>query len=242
MSEDIRKMPEDSRWYYILNKVMNFPGVKINREEFLRKTFTKHYNEDKLLAIIESGPGKAGVPLELIDELASKAIAHHERLAVVASAASGIPGGFTMLATMPADVAQYYYHTLQVAQKLAYIYGLPDLEQGGEEEFLEYMTLFIGVMSGVAAATNGIKELSKMIAETALKRLPRMALTKTAIYPIVKQIARLLGVKMTKQIFARGVAKMIPLVGALTSGGLTLVMFSVEANRLKKNLKKDFIS
>jgi len=41
MSEDIRKMPEDSRWYYILNKVMNFPWVKINREEFLRKTFTK---------------------------------------------------------------------------------------------------------------------------------------------------------------------------------------------------------
>jgi len=50
-----------------------------------------------------------------------------------------------------------------------------------------------------------------------------------------------LGVRMTKEIFAKSVAKIIPIAGALTSGGLTLVMFSREASRLRKSLRNDFI-
>jgi hypothetical protein len=32
-----------------------------------------------------------------------------------------------MLATVPADIAQYYYHLIVAAQKIAYIYGMADL-------------------------------------------------------------------------------------------------------------------
>jgi len=239
MEEDIRKMPEENRWYYILSKVMNLPGVKVNREKFLRQKFAKYYNEEKLMEILENGPVKAGVSVELIDKIAGKVISRHKGLAVVTSAISGLPGGLALFATIPADVSQYYIHILQVAQKLAYLYGFHDLEQ--DEDLLYYMTLFIGVMSGVEVANKGIKNLANIFAENTLKRLPKVALTKTAIYPIVKKIAKWLGVKMTKQLFAKSVAKAIPVISALFSGGLTWKTFSSEANRLRKNLREEFI-
>jgi hypothetical protein len=238
---NLKDMPEENRWYYILGKVMSLPGVKVNREKFLREKFAKYYGENKVAEIIENGTGKADISLELIDKIAEKVINRHNGLATGASALAGIPGGFALLGTVPADIVQYYFHALQVAQKLAYIYGYPDLEQSSDEDFLAYLTFFIGVMSKVNTAAKGIQQLSNMLAINALKRLPRMALTKTAIYPLVKQIAKVLGVKMTKEIFAKSVAKIVPGLGALTSGGLTYFMFSREAGRLKKNLREDFI-
>ena len=59
------------------------------------------------------------------------------------------------------------------------------------------------------------------------------ALTKGVIYPIVKKVASLIGAKMTKDIFAKGVAKAIPGIGAIFSGGITLATFLPMCNRLK---------
>jgi len=240
-TEELRKMPEENRWYYIFGKVMNFPGVKVNREEFLRKEFSKYFSEDKVMEIIENGAAKTGIPLKFVDEIAKKVIKRHKIWAVTASAASGIPGGLAMFATIPADILQYYFHAIKVAQELAYIYEYQNLEQNGDEDFVAYLTVFIGVMSGVNGATTVLKQISNMLADTVGRRLPRMALTKTAIYPLVKQIAKWLGIKMTKPIFARIVAKAIPIIGSLISGSFTFGMFSIEANRLKKSLREDFI-
>ena len=49
------------------------------------------------------------------------------------SAIAGIPGGFALLATVPADTAQYLGHMLRVAQKLAYLYSWPDLFEEDDE-------------------------------------------------------------------------------------------------------------
>ena len=41
---------------------------------------------------------------------------------------------------------------------------------------------------------------------------------------------------MTKQIFAKGVAKVVPVLGAVTSGGLTFATFKPMAEKLRKHL------
>lgn len=56
------------------------------------------------------------------------------------------------------------------------------------------------------------------------------------IYPTVKKVAGYLGVSMTKKLFASGVAKAVPVVGAVFSGGLTLVTFLPMSKRLQKHL------
>jgi hypothetical protein len=91
-------------------------------------------------------------------------------------------------------------------------------------------------MFGVNAANVVIAKIAKSAAIQAEIKLVQMALTKGTIYPIVKKIAKLIGVKMTKQIFAKSVGKLIPVVGAVVSGGVTFVGFKPMAKRLQKYL------
>ena len=95
------------------------------------------------------------------------------------------------------------------------------------------MTLFLGAMFASGLAVNGIHKVAEMMARQAVKKLPQKALTKGVIYPIVKKVASLIGAKMTKDIFAKGVAKAIPGIGAIFSGGITLATFLPMCNRLK---------
>lgn len=98
------------------------------------------------------------------------------------------------------------------------------------------LTLFIGVMFGVNAAQAGVAQVSKLIASEVARKLPQKALTKGAIYPVVKKVAGLLGIQMTKQVFAKSAAKVVPLVGAVVSGSLTFVTFMPMSKRLQKHL------
>lgn len=145
-----------------------------------------------------------------------------------------------MLGTVPADLAQYMAHILRIVQKLMYLYGWSELfDESGQidDETTNLLTLFVGVMFGVNAAGGAIIQISKKAALNATKKLPQMALTKGIIYPIVKKIAKILGVHMTKDIFAKGVGKLIPVIGGVISGTLTLTTYKPMANRLKDYLK-----
>ncbi|MCL2220417.1 MAG: hypothetical protein FWC23_09885 [Chitinispirillia bacterium] len=237
----LKNLPEEGRWYYILNKVMEFPGVRVDREKFLRDKFTSHYDAGTVSAIVEMGTGRAAVPPILLDDIAFEVIKTHKIIATGASAAAGLPGGFGLLATVPADMAQYYFHALQVAQKLAYLYGYPDLEKTGRDDFLLSMTLFIGVMNDIGIAVKGVREFSRALAEGGTDHIAKIAMMRGTIYPVVKQVARIMGVSVTKNLFAKSLSKIIPGIGALASGGITLIMFSYEAERLREGLREDFL-
>lgn len=173
--------------------------------------------------------------------MANACINNHTAKVTAISAAAGIPGGIAMAATIPGDMAQYYWHTFVLAQKLAYLYGIPDLrdEDGNLSETAQDMlTLFVGVMMGAAAANNVIKNLSKAFAEQVVKRLPQQALTKTVYYPIIKQVAKWIGINLTKGSFAKGVGKAIPILGGVISGALTYASFRPSAKRLQKKLQE----
>lgn len=79
-----------------------------------------------------------------------------------------------------------------------------------------------------------------MFGETAMravaKKVAAKALTKTWYYPVVKKIAAMLGQKMVKATFAKGVSKVVPILGGAISGGLTLATFKPMAHRLQKHL------
>jgi hypothetical protein len=77
----------------------------------------------------------------------------------------------------------------------------------------------------------------KGIATSAVSRLPRLAITKAAIYPVAGQVARMVGAKLTREGFAKTMGRIIPIAGGLFSGTLTLFTFRPGAQRLKKRLK-----
>ncbi|GHV89122.1 hypothetical protein AGMMS50267_14820 [Spirochaetia bacterium] len=232
---------EVTAWFNVLNAAMKIPGAKVNRTHFLEKEFGRFYENSDLQNIIQIGTQRAGVDIKRMDRIADGVIKYHTLLVTSISAVAGLPGGWWMAGTIPADLTQYYYHVIVIAQKIAYIYGWPEFDGDASDDFLLTLTIFIGVMSGAKAANEAIEIISKLLAKEIVKRLPKMALTKLGIFQIAKQIAKWLGVKLTKDIFAKGVGKAVPIAGSVISGGITLATFLPMAKRLKKKLKEELL-
>lgn len=226
---------------------LKVPGVKIKREEFLRKELFKNHSDEQIKLAIATTPAKAGISKEEIDKIADEVIAFERNAVSGISVALGVPGGAAMAATIPADIAQYYGYMLRAAQKMLYLYGFPELDTSEEKMVLDSatinsLTLCLGIMYGVANANNAIKAMAKALAAGVEKKLLRAALTKGTIYPIVKSIAKWFSVSMTKQVFAGFFKKAIPIVGGAIGGGLTFVTFKPCCERLKDALKDTMLS
>lgn len=223
----------------IISNAVKIPGVKVNRSKFLAETFA---NEDtNIQDIIDKGPVSAGVEQSHIEKIATKLIFVRTSQSSIASFVAGIPGGFTMAATIPADIAQFFGMALRLAQELAYLYGASDLwneEQLDDERVRNQLILYCGVMFGVSGAVSGVRVLSTQIAKTTLKKLPQKALTKTFWYPIIKQIGKAIGIKVTKTTVAQGVSKAVPIIGGVISGSLNYASMMPMANRLNTALNK----
>lgn len=229
-----------STFTQVLDAAAKLPGVRIDRAAYLRTALKRFCTEEQIRRAVADSPAAAGIPLKVITEAANTSIAYETTKVTGLSTIAGVPGGFAMIGTIPADLAQYMGHMLRIAQKLAYIYSWPDLfaDNGDEiDEATESMLiLFVGVMFGVQMAQGGVTKVANMIAANVAKKLPQRALTQGVIYPIVKRVASYLGVSMTKQLFANGIAKAIPVVGAVLSGGLTFGTFLPMSKRLQKHL------
>lgn len=229
-----------TKFAQVLDAAARLPGVRINRAAYLRAALQRYCSEVQIDQAIAQTPAAAGISSQIITEVANTSIKYETGKVTALSTLSGLPGGFAMIGTVPADLAQYFGHVLRIAQKLAYIYSWPDLFADDGEELDEatesILTLFVGVMFGVQMAQAGVTKISSIIAGQVVRKLPQKALTQGAIYPIVKKIAALLGVRMTKQLFAGGVAKVVPVLGAVFAGGLTLGTFLPMSKRLQAHL------
>ncbi|MDR7251907.1 hypothetical protein J2X46_000883 [Nocardioides sp. BE266] len=228
-----------TKFTQILDASARLPGVRIDRSAYLRTALKRHCSEEQIAQAIAQTPAAAGIPRSVIEKVARTSIRFETAKVTGISAAAGIPGGMAMAGTVPADVAQYFGHVIRITQKLAYIHSWPDLfadDEELDEATAGLLTLFIGVMFGVQTAQTGITKVSAMMAGQVVKKLPQKALTQGTVYPIVKKVAGLLGARMTKQIFANGVAKFVPVIGGIASGGLTFATFRPMAKRLDKHL------
>lgn len=218
----------------VVATAVKLPGVKVDRNKFLSDVFSKQ--EDQLSDIVTFGPVDANIDREQLAKLAKKQILLRTSESSAVSFAAGLPGGFAMAATVPADVLQFFGMALRLAQEISYLYGAKDLWQHGElddERIRNQLIIYIGVMFGVSGASAGLRVLSSQIAKTTLKKLPQKALTKTFWYPLIKKICAGIGIKVTKSTFANGVSKAIPVVGGVISGGLTFASMMPMANRLQ---------
>ncbi|WP_315580679.1 hypothetical protein [uncultured Actinomyces sp.] len=228
---------------FFLKKLVRIRGVRISREDFLRQELQKaHLSESQIEEAIASDPISAGIPQKRLDKLANDAISYETKKSTALSFAAGIPGGFAMLGTVPADLTQYYVHSLRIMQKLAYLYGwkefLTDLDDV-DDETIAQMGLFFGVMLGVAGAAESMRDFARMIVAPAIeKRVARKALMKGTWYPVVKKSLKFIGISVTKQSMAKAMSKILPLIGGVISGGMTFVSLQTQANRLKQHLRQ----
>jgi hypothetical protein len=226
---------------------LKVPGICIKREEFLRGEFMKDFPQETIDDAIEFNPAHAGITTKEIEKYADEVIKYERNCVSEISTALSIPGGFAMVATIPADIAQYYGYILRVTQKLLYLYGFPEIdvtEKGKkfDTETLNILTLCLGVMYGVAGADNALKAVAKALGSGIQKQLMKKALTQGTIYPVVKSVAKWFGVKMTKEVFTSFFKHAIPVVGGGIGGGLTYVSFKPCCDKLKASLQDTLLS
>ena len=223
------------------------PGISVDRSEFLSKELMKNHSKEIINQAIATTPANAGILAEEINLIADNVIKFERTCVTGISAALGAPGGAAMVATIPADIVQYYGCMLRAAQKLMYLYGFPEIDTSvkGEKfdsETLNILTVCLGVMYGVAGASNAIKAMAKSLASGVEKKLINTALTKGTIYPIVKSVSKWFGVRMTKEVFAGFFKKAIPVAGGVIGGGITYVSFKPCCDRLKSVLEDTLLS
>ncbi len=217
----------------IITNVIKIPGVKVDRDKFLAEYLVNE--TDNIQLVLEEGPIVAGIDEKRLRKISEKLILDRTAKSSLASFAMGIPGGAAMAVTIPGDIMQFYGVTLKLAQELTYLYGAQDLWKDGKvDEALvrDQLLLYCGVMFGVTGASAGVRLLSTQLAKTALKKLPQKALTKTFWYPIVKQIGKGVGLKVTKKAVANGVSKAIPFVGGVVAGAITFASMKPMADKL----------
>ena len=223
------------------------PGIRIKRDTFLKNELFKNHTTEIIDEAIRSTPAKAGIPAQEIDRIANDVVNFERNCVSGISAALGLPGGWAMAATIPADIIQYYGYTLRAAQKLLYLYGFPEIVVQDDNlpldtETINAIILCLGVMNGVAGANNAIKAMAKALAIGVEKKLINTALTKGAFYPFVKAIMRWFGVRLTKAAFAGFFKKAIPVVGGVVGGGLTFLTFKPCCMRLRDALSDTMLS
>lgn len=222
----------------VIDTSLKVPGIKVDRRQFLSEQLSPFYSQEVVKLALDTNPTFAKVPDNAIDTIAKSVIKNHTRLGTTISFAAGLPGGLAMLGTVPLDLAQFFSNVLILAQKLAYLYGWPDIsDEESPEVFKDMLALFLGVMMGVSQANKALGEISRRLAVEVLRRVPRIALTKYAWFNSLKIALKWVGVKLTKDSFARVLSKGVPIVGGFVSGGITYVSMSRMSGNLVTQLK-----
>ena len=220
----------------VFTAACKLPYCKIDRGEFLTKQLNGKVGLGQLAEALETGTINAGIPIGILNKLADGVIQLETTKATALSAAAGIPGGFAMIGTIPADLVQFYAHVFRIAQKLAYIYGYKEIDL--DDATQSVLMIFLGVMFGVNAATAALVKLAAANAAKIGARVAAKPLSKYAIYSIAKKVLAWVGVKLTKEGVGKAVSKAVPVVGGIISGGITVATFLPMTRKLQKELSK----
>lgn len=223
------------------------PLVHIERDDFLRKEFSRKHPQSQVEAIVNSTPLKAGIAPNEIDEIADEVIKFERTKVSGISTVLSAPGGLAVLATLPMDLGQYYGALFRVMQELMYLYGFPQIdtkekENGFDSEMLNVLILCMGAMYGVNEANVALKSAAAALGRGMEKQLGRFTLKRGTIYPVVKSVAKYFDVKMSRKLYGQIVGKSIPVAGAMIGGGITFFTFKPCCDRLKATLSDTKLS
>ena len=229
-------MENQNIWNNVMDMAMRLPGVQVDREEFLRDALKRFCTKEQLRRAIAERPDVV-IPDGVLCEIANSVISHHVLGVTAISAAAGLPGGWGAWVALPADLGQYYWQCFVLAQKLAYLYGYPDLRQV-DGELARTLTIFVGVMMGVAKASEAINALARKVVETTVQRMANETVQKAAWFQVIQSIAQAIGMKLSKKKLTTIASKLIPVAGAAISGGFSYMTFKKGANRLNVQLRQ----
>ena len=232
----------------ILPAAMKVPGVRIDRDRFLRKELSLFFAEDAVDRAIAFNPAEAGIPKEKINGIAQGIINREANEVTGFSVLASLPGAALPAAVagaVTADIVAYFSHILRVIQELAYLYGFEDFglneedpeEQGIDPDTMDQIMIFLGVMFGIRGSGPALEKLAGFMAKHTAKKLVKHTLRKSIAIPGAEKIIAGIGIRLTKQMLADAIASALPVAGSVASGLLMYALFKPRCMKLKRKLK-----
>lgn len=224
----------------MIGSVTKLPAIRVDRDAFLRQQFA---DSEYLDEILEHGPQYV-YTVESLRRKADEVIKQSTNRTTLAAFVAGIPGG---VAAGSADMIQYFGFAINLAQKIAYLFGEDDLFSG-ESELNEgakvRILAYLGAMFGASGAAAMVGKLAKEVGKNMGKKIPQQALMKTTWYPLLKKVGAMVGKKVVKESVGKAVTKVVPVVGGAISGAITYATFKPMGGRLAdvlvRNLNGEF--
>lgn len=222
-----------------LRGVTRIKGAHVSRESFLRSELRGRDYSTKVEAALASSPEETGVPASVLDEIANDVIDSETKRASAISFGTGIPGGFAILASVPADITQFYVHAYRIMQKLSYLYGWPSTEKYDDEDVIQQIAQFLGVMLDVKGAQSSLNGFVQTLAMPASERSSQTGIrARVSQARTAREVFKKVGSQVARRNVARQVTKVVPIIGGVVSGGLTFVTLKSQAKRLKEALQE----
>lgn len=227
----------------MIGSVTKLPAIGVDRDAFLRQQFA---DSEYLDEILEHGPQYV-YTVESLRRKADEVIKQSTNRTTLAAFVAGIPGGVAAVAAGSADMIQYFGFAINLAQKIAYLFGEDDLFSG-ESELNEgakvRILAYLGAMFGASGAAAMVGKLAKEVGKNMGKKIPQQALMKTTWYPLLKKVGAMVGKKVVKESVGKAVTKVVPVVGGAISGAITYATFKPMGGRLAdvlvRNLNGEF--
>lgn len=215
------------------------PIVKVSRDNFLREEFK---NSKHLDVILKDGP-QAVYTIKALRRRATRLVDSCTKKTALASFVAGLPANPVIaVPTTTIDVVQNMAFALNLAQKIAYLFGEDDLFREDyetlPEEIQHRIVGYLGIMMGASGVGSLVMNTSIKAGVHMGKKVMRRELTKTVWYPLVKKAASYIGVKITKKSVGSFVAKSVPVVGGVISGVMTYASFKPMGNKLADSFVK----
>lgn len=207
----------------LVENAVKIPGVKVNRNEFLIKAFEGE-NVD-IHKLIDDGPVASGVAKSKLDEIATKIVKIRTSESSIASFIAGVPGGLAYAVTIPADTIQFFGMCLRMTQEIAYIYGADNFwgNEQADSFVREQLIMYMGTLFDVNGAASGVRAV---IANNDYQ------LEDGTWAKAVEVVSKELVKKLTTDTAAKGISKIIPVIGGLVSGSYTMITMQPMGNRL----------
>lgn len=235
----MRKINTEIVFNNILWISLKIPGTKIDKTEFLTKELGKFCTKKVLKNAIKTSPLKAGIESCKIEDICNSIIKKHTKEASYTSLATGLPGGILTLVAIPGDFLQFYTHLLLVIQKLAYLHGEPEFFKNNHQikkDTLKRFTFFLGKMSCARGIQKVVVINTNKIAAKTFEKIQEKEITKKGIYLIIASCKKI-GVKFSEEAIKKGLSKIIPIVGGVSSGYITYISMKKMTNNLKLHLE-----
>ncbi len=231
---------EEKAWRLLLQNAMKLPKIQLDRASWYTKVLSPYVSEQTLGRALTTSPARAGIEHPTLSQVAQATLRAHRRGVTTLSLVTGLPGGVALAGALPADLAQFLWHLIQVAQKLTALYGWPPLfvspkSLTADETLL--LTVFLAQMFGSERADKLLQEIQQSYRDES-GPLPRDPIASYHLKEEAQYMYEWMGINAAREGLTKTLARVVPVLGGLLSGGLSYLAFTKMGQRLHTLLKR----